>query len=356
MTTLKDFHAAFAARGILAPGERFMQVELDVTSKCNLRCVMCYHSFEHFARARPVTLSVEAFAALADAVLPCAHTLALSLGSEPLMAPHFESVLRIAARYRVPNLTFYTNGILFTAALVDAVIECGVTRICVSVDGAVASTYESIRRGASFDRLLSNVRLLIRTREIRRVRTPRIRFDVVMMRRNIAELEDLVVLAHRLGVEEVNFFHMVSYEGLGTESESLVHDKRASNYWLGRALNAADRLGVHVAAAPEPFTVDGASATRLPASAPPAPYCRYPFFHLSMNSGGHVLACPFAHGQAPYGTLGSGTPIEAIWLGSQFTTLRERILANDPPAMCRRCSFLASQCPDTGRLFATRRA
>ena len=82
----------------------------------------------------------------------------------------------------------------------------------------------------------------------------------------------------------------------------------------------------------------------------------YPFFHVSMNSGGHVLACPFSHGEAPFGTIGPETPFEAIWLGPKFSDLRRRILAGDPPAMCRRCSYLASRHPNVEELFVSRAA
>jgi MoaA/NifB/PqqE/SkfB family radical SAM enzyme len=80
----------------------------------------------------------------------------------------------------------------------------------------------------------------------------------------------------------------------------------------------------------------------------------YPFFHVSINSGGHVLACPFAHGQAPFGTLTPDTPFEAIWFGARFSELRRRILNHDPPDMCRRCSYLASRYPNDPALFAAR--
>jgi radical SAM protein with 4Fe4S-binding SPASM domain len=85
------------------------------------------------------------------------------------------------------------------------------------------------------------------------------------------------------------------------------------------------------------------------------PYCAFPFFHVSMNSVGEVLPCPFSHGEAPYGTVTAETPLNVIWLGSRFTELRRRILDRDPPEMCRRCSFLASRFPGDRGLFVPRR-
>ena len=52
-----------------------------------------------------------------------------------------------------------------------------------------------------------------------------------------------------------------------------------------------------------------------------------------------------------YGVVGPEMSFEQIWLGPAFNELRRRILTNDPPAMCRRCSFLASSHPDMAQLF-----
>ena len=354
--TLDDLYAALRDARILGPDPRFMHLEMDITSRCNIRCVMCYHSFDEYAHSKAVLFPVETFDALAGALLPRAHTLTLSLGSEPTTSPYFVPILRSAARHGVPNLTFFTNGTLLHAETIAAIIETNVTEICVSVDGATAATYEAIRRGASFDQVIGNVRRLIAARAARGRPGPRVRFDVVMMKRNVHELPALVELAVSLGVDAINFFHMVVYEGLRTDEQSLRRHQDLSDLWLGRAIARAQALGLPISSHPRRFDEERASSA--PAASPHAatPYCMYPFFHVSMNSGGHILACPFSHGEPPFGTMGPETTFEAIWLGSKFSELRRRILESDPPAMCRRCSYLASRYPNAGELFAPRSA
>jgi hypothetical protein len=68
--TLEELHAALREAGILGPDPRFMHVELDITSRCNIRCVMCYHSFDEYAKSKAVLLSVETFDAFAAALPP----------------------------------------------------------------------------------------------------------------------------------------------------------------------------------------------------------------------------------------------------------------------------------------------
>jgi MoaA/NifB/PqqE/SkfB family radical SAM enzyme len=354
--TLTDFQHLAAQEDLASSSERFMDLEIDLSNKCNIRCRMCYFSFDETFRTRPVYLQPDVFAPLADSILPHARAVMLSLGNEPLTSPYFTRILELAGTHRVPELGFYTNGLLMSEPIIDAMLTHGVSLVAISVDGATKATFESIRVGADFDRVLSNVRTLVRRRREAGQQRPRVRFNVVMMRRNVEELADIVTLAWRLGVEEVNFFHAVIYDGLRMDGESLSDHKALSNRCLQRALTRAAKLGIVVAHSPALFGAEDVSAG--PRGGTPAsqrwPYCRFPFFHVSINAARQVLPCPFSHGEAAFGVVGPERTFEHVWLGPEFTNLRRRILMNDPPAMCRRCSFLASSQPDHPGLFVSR--
>lgn len=351
---LAGIHAVLARHGVLPPDPRFLGVEMDVASGCNLRCRMCYTSLPRGDPRPGHFLTPAAFVERIGPVLPQTHTLALSLGSEPLVSPYFAEVLEAVARYRVPEVQFYTNGELLDERIIEACLRHGVTRVCVSVDGATRETFEYLRRGASFDRVLGNVRALVARRRERGRELPVVRFDVVMMRRNAAEFERLVDLAAETGAAEMSFTHLVPYAGLGMEAESLVRDRALSNSSLERALARAREIGVSVTGHPDLFPLGPAPGAPSEAPDPFAdvPYCRYPFHHACVDAGGNVLACPFAHGEPPIGRVSREEPLAAVWLGPGFTRLRMRILQGDPPAMCRRCSFLAGRHPDPAFLAA----
>ena len=356
--SLLEFHEILSEHALLGRGRRFIDLEIDVSNKCNIRCRMCYFSFDHTFRARPVYLRPNTFASIAQTILPHARAVMLSLGSEPLTSPHFVPILELTARHDVPEVGFYTNGLLMNGRVIDAVLANRVTLVAVSVDGATKKTFESIRRGADFDLLLRNVRALVRRRAETGRTLPRVRFGVVMMRQNIEELPDIVTLAWRLGVEELNFFHAVVYEGLEMQEQSLVGYKQLSNHYLERARARALELGLTVVHNPSPFKLDEPSVAAAKSKAAlrqTVPYCHFPFFHVSVSADGQVMPCPFSHGEAAFGVLGPETSFEQIRLGPAFNELRRRILTNDPPDMCRRCSFLASSHPDMAELFAARR-
>jgi MoaA/NifB/PqqE/SkfB family radical SAM enzyme len=274
------------------------------------------------------------------------------------MSPHFIPILEIAAGFNVEHVNFFTNGLLLDDEKIDAILENGVTQVCISIDGATAATYNSIRRGGDFDRLLSSVENLIRKRDLNKSDLPHIRFDMVLMCRNIHEIVELVNLAASLGVSQLNFAHLISFQGLGMEKESLKNEKAISNHWLAKGLARADALGLDVQFHPAPFDLSKpATDTASPDTVPymPTPFCPYPFFHVSMGPACYILPCPFSHGQPPYGVLSDELSFEHIWLGPKFMKLRQRILDHDPPGTCRQCSFLANQYPGVDQLFATRK-
>ena len=73
-----------------------------------------------------------------------------------------------------------------------------------------------------------------------------------MMKRNVHELPALVELAVSLGVDAINFFHMVVYDGLRTEEQSLRRHQDLSDLWLGRAVARAEALGLPIIVASAP--------------------------------------------------------------------------------------------------------
>lgn len=203
----------------LAP--RGLTVILDVANRCNIRCRMCHFSFDAIFDQPARFMTPELFERIADELLPLAHTCYLSAASEPLTSPHFRELLARAARRRVPDLRFLTNALLLDGPTAEATIDAGVTWIQVSIDGARPSTYEHVRRGASFARLRAN---LERLRDLKRARgsaLPRVQFNVTLMRSNVEELELFLDLAQELGVERIAARHVVPYAGLGVEDESL---------------------------------------------------------------------------------------------------------------------------------------
>jgi radical SAM protein with 4Fe4S-binding SPASM domain len=379
---ITDFGKIAARYHLASSNPRFMTIVMDISNKCNLRCRMCYFSFDRYFKVKPVYLLPGQFEKMASVLLPNAAALTLSCGNEPLTSPYFVDILEIASKYRVPHIDFATNGMLLNEEKVEAIIKYGVTEVLLSVDAARKQTYEHIRRGANFDRLIETIKYLVKQKKVLKSQTPRLRFNITLMKTNITQMEELVVLAHELGVSQLDFRHLIVYAGLDMEDESLGKHKQLSNYNLDKAVKKAKELGMAVVAFPGYFKT-GEDEVRIHESninpfrlrnvlerfktnpgyviktgyyrvwdrlraqkmkyyfktlkKPPFPYCRLPFSYVLINTGGFVYPCPYCHGESSYGNLFSASSFKDIWFGDPYKNLRRRILENDPPDMCRKC-------------------
>jgi molybdenum cofactor biosynthesis enzyme MoaA len=239
-----------------------LEVLVDIVNKCNLRCVMCHFSFDEVFYQRSRLMLPEKFEEIAANIRPFTRKLTLSAAYEPTVSPHFAAILRIAKKYSFPELTFTTNGNAMPESLAECIVDSLVTEVCVSVHAARSETYAHILRGGSLDRVVQNVQRLLNVRNSKgNGRTPRIQFNIALMRSNLPELVEIIELAAQLGVDSVAFRHVIVFEGLDMESESLAHyDKRLVNNCIRHALERAHELGVTIHNSPDYFQVEGEDA------------------------------------------------------------------------------------------------
>jgi radical SAM protein with 4Fe4S-binding SPASM domain len=225
---------------------RPLSLELDVTTQCNIRCIMCYFSIPQFSSRKREDISIESFARLAGEAFPLCHTVALSNICEPLLHPRFGDLLAIATNWGVPRVTFTTDGLLFDQETIEEVVLGGTDEVCVSIDAATKPTYERIRRKGNFDRLMANLRALDQAKHRHRSPTPRVGFNFVLMRSNVAELPGCVRLARDVGACYVRANHLLPAKELGMESESLAKDPELCNRMLDQTRALASKYRIEV--------------------------------------------------------------------------------------------------------------
>ena len=122
-------------------------------------------------------------------------------GGEPLIQPKLAEWIA-DAKSAGCETGFLSNGLLLTENKLKTILEAGVDWICISMDGATAEMYNKIRVGSDFDRVSENVARIAKLRE---GNVPKIMINFVLMNINVHQVEEIVHLAVRLGVDQVNF-------------------------------------------------------------------------------------------------------------------------------------------------------
>jgi radical SAM protein with 4Fe4S-binding SPASM domain len=105
----------------------------------------------------------------------------LSYRGEPLLHPQVVQMVRYAKERGLLDIYFNTNGMLLTEKLALKLMDSGLDRISISVEGTDPVAFERNRRGARFERILHNVDGVMALRENRGLTHPRIRVQTVLI-------------------------------------------------------------------------------------------------------------------------------------------------------------------------------
>jgi radical SAM protein with 4Fe4S-binding SPASM domain len=318
-------------------------VQVEVTGSCNLACAMCLVSYRPRIGRKTGAMCFHTFRALVDA-LPDLRRVTLQGLGEPLLAPDLDRMVAYATG-RGAEVGFNTNGMLLAPARARSLVESGLAWLHVSLDGATAETYESIRAGADFARVCENVAGLVAAKRSLRSGSPRLSLVFVAMRRNIDELPALVRLTHELGVDRL-FVQNLSHSFSDTDPSGSYADIRrfaeTEALWGGEERGEAEARMEEAAEAAAELGVD----LRLPQSeeqepdAAAARGCDWPFSSAYVTHRGQVQPCCMVMGadRAVLGHLAE-RPFDEIWDGEEYREFRRGLVDGDPPDVCRGCSL-----------------
>jgi MoaA/NifB/PqqE/SkfB family radical SAM enzyme len=344
---------------------RHIELILDLTSRCNIRCVMCYFSTTDQLHFKPYDLNagsmgnmeLTVFHHLASELFSRTHTIGLGCSAEPLLHPEFSKIVRIAREHRVPNIWLQTNLLALSDSKARAIVEHGVRTVAVSIDGTKKETYERIRTGASWDRLHSRLELLRLTRVSASRSRPRLRITFAWMRSNREELRSLPAFASSLGAREIDVRFVAPTVGLDNREELLddtEQDELMDELWMV-ARDATSR-GIRLSAYPAMERERGADTSLfgkiqrkvwLLKSGIDGPArwrrsmldriagCSLPGRTLLIRPNGAVLPCPFWE-QEPI-ALAPRDNSRAIFESVGLEKIRTGLRIGCPVGSCRTC-------------------
>lgn len=183
-----------------------LHLDIESTSACNLRCVMCARNFMHEELENKIGyMKWELFKKVIDEAsrhgLP---SIKLNYRGEPLLHPDLEKMVRYAKRAGVIEVQFNTNGLLLSEERARSLIDAGLDRIIFSFDGATKKTYESIRTGSNYETVITNIKNMVRLRDEMGLKLPCVRVQTVRMAETEGEIDQYVNMwkpvANRVGI------------------------------------------------------------------------------------------------------------------------------------------------------------
>lgn len=210
----------------------FLTLRMDITNKCNLKCIMCHYKEEEIYSKPTKNISADELKHKLKDIAPYVKHIMLSCGFEPLMSKHFSDIVKmLSTNFPHIEIALCTNGMLLNSKARKDIIENNVTHLLLSFDGVTKSTLERIRVGANYNRIIANIKALRDIRKMYNRKFPLMFMDFVLMDSNIHEAPAFVELCAKLGIELIDFRHMVGNIFFDDDNEMLSNHKAKYNYY-----------------------------------------------------------------------------------------------------------------------------
>ncbi|MCB9882164.1 MAG: radical SAM protein [Planctomycetes bacterium] len=342
---------------LLRMGIRPLNVELDITTQCNLRCVMCHFSHPEVSRTPRSDLPPPAFDFVARQILPLTRRLSLSFGTEPLLNDHIADYVRLAKELEVPDVYFVSNAMRLTEPVAERLLDAGLDGLNVSLDATTGATYSRVRRGGSLSVVLENLKALRNIKRARGMDRPRLSLSFVLMRSTLEEAPFMIDLACEMQAESVHYMHLVPYTYLQNEHESLIHCKERCNEVLAEIRTRAQRAGIRLREPgdfPREVQALGREEGNVLATTPVEVTsraifdfdrsrgesveadCPFPWHFVGIDAVGNVYPCGHWLEGGPMGNLQKDS-FEEIWSGHAYQGLRDSWLRRQLTRNCLSC-------------------
>jgi organic radical activating enzyme len=150
------------------PHPRMLDVEL--TNKCNYRCVMC-PTGQRTVKRKKGYLSTELYEKIVDEASLWRVPIRFIRWGEPMLHPELPNFLILAKTLEIIS-HINTNGSLMDQEWNDFFVTVGLDSIKFSFQGVTKKGYEYMRATPVFHRILNNVKSLHATREMHEASTP----------------------------------------------------------------------------------------------------------------------------------------------------------------------------------------
>lgn len=276
------------------PGDFPSVVLLDTTNRCNLRCSFCGHR----VMTRPQgKMAMPLFRKLIDEIAEkdCDTRVWMVFFGEALIL-RYQLFWQIHyAKYRgLHDVVLNTNGNLLDDDAAHALIESGLNAIYIGIDAACPDTYNRLRVGGDYNRVVSNV-------------------------------ENLLDLKCKLGAA----FPIVYVQFVVTD-ENHNEVEPFTRYWSARGATVKIRPKVTWAGAVEPYKVN--ALARFP--------CYWAMRTVNIGWDGRVVLCSVDYdARFVAGDVNRDT-IQSVWLGA-LKGMRDAHVGEHYeklPEFCQKCT------------------
>lgn len=206
-----------------------VRLVFDPTNHCNLHCPLCPTGQGRMERKRGF-MDVDKFKSIIDENYKYLFEIDLYNWGEPLLHKDIFRMISYAEQKNIRvNLT--STLIDVTDIMAEEMVNSGLERLFVSLDGADQETYSAYRIGGNFDHVIENVKKIIDVKRKKKSKYPLIIWKYLIFRHNENRISSAKKKAKEIGFNQFIIKYIRS--DMGTELYQSDKDKiMGSNKWL----------------------------------------------------------------------------------------------------------------------------
>ena len=330
-------------------------VGLNMTSRCNARCVFCSIQPERQKHKDSLTLDD------VKKMIWLRYVSRLFVWGgigDSLVNKDFLPIVRyLRETYPHLQLELSTNGIQLNEEVCQTLAD-NFTLFNVSLNAATREMWESQMRSKGFDNVCANITRLAELRPTKG--SPYIRLSMVLNKANVDEAVPFVELAHRLGADGVVFVHYVPTTLVGhrdlNANQSLYLDKDYSDVVLEKAAARAEALGLAYTG-PTLFNKKSDYIHFGARAMTPPPMCFDPWStcYLTVDEDGNrqmIFCCSGFYYSIGYDKASlDEDSFRKLWNHPTARYFRRTVNCKGENPICTYCSTVDRFCPDNVGLY-----
>lgn len=178
-------------------------LSIEPCNVCNLRCPQCPTGLHLYQRARK-TFDKSLLEALLKEVENSVACVQFYFQGEPLLAQELPEMVKLAKKYDMYCI-ISTNAQTLDDKMAARLVDAGLDKIIVSMDGLTQDSYEKYRVGGNLERVLCGLQNLKKNKFLKGSKRPIIELQWLVLRSNEHEMNEVKRLYRRLGADRLVF-------------------------------------------------------------------------------------------------------------------------------------------------------
>jgi MoaA/NifB/PqqE/SkfB family radical SAM enzyme len=278
---------------------------IDIGNFCNLKCPLCPTGKNNPNRKKKFMFFDE-YKTIFDKIKKYAFVVNLYNWGEPFLNKDILKIIEYTKKNKV-GVLLSTNLNYMTDEIIDSIIKLKLDKIVISLDGVSQETYGAYRKGGDFNKVMENLKKIIKRKKELNSKYPRIVWQYLISKKNEKDVGKAKELSKELGIK-INFLYMRTSQLIKKKGEKI--NEELVKEWVSENFKG---------------TSEEASSTINTKGV-----CSYPFKYLFVNPEGTTSPCCALYDQkTDFGDL-LKTDLKELWNNKKYVSARSRFSKKKP--------------------------